>query len=227
MLVLSFQAGAINSIAFLGCRQFVSHLTGFATTLGENLILLHKKEAAIAAILPLMFLLGAMISTYIVEIKSPDRVPRYDLLNGIIFACLTFAWLLAKEGQMGASGNILTWQLNALLLSTLAFACGIQNAIFSVRRGVVLRTTHLTGTVTDLAAELVRVIFAQDGLRDDTIALRLVLIRIGSIFAFICGAASAAYATAHIGYQAFLLPLCSSLLVWVVTMILIRSKAQS
>ena len=56
-----------------------------------------------------------------------------------------------------------------LFAGSLLFAMGLQNSLVSLVSGSVVRTTHLTGTFTDLGIELAQLIQKQ---KEDTVGLK-------------------------------------------------------
>lgn len=133
-------AGFINAHSFNKALQIpVTHMTGtssqVALRLGNGDF--SEKFWQFASIL-VAFLLGAALSGMIVgtRVLKPGR--RY----GIVWAA-EGAILLAAEGLFIADFH---WGGTLMM----AAACGLQNAMASSYLGLVLRTTHLTGVLTDL-----------------------------------------------------------------------------
>ncbi|WP_379092011.1 YoaK family protein [Pedobacter sp. UC225_65] len=88
---------------------------------------------------------------------------------------------------------------------SLLFAMGLQNALVSVISGSVVRTTHLTGTFTDLGIDLAQLKFSSLA-QDQTLFSRIKL-RLAIIFCFIMGALVGAYLFGLINFIAFLVPI--------------------
>lgn len=85
----------------------------------------------------LAFFLGATLSGFIVHHPDLDFARPYGrtvIAIGAIF--LAAAWSLPRAPVTG--------------IALAAFGCGVQNALASRYRGIILRTTHLTGLITDL-----------------------------------------------------------------------------
>lgn len=134
---LSFTAGFVNSALLLWVGMPVSHMSGAATHLSLNLA--GHRESMLGLIVAVMgsFLLGAVISGALIGVKRFSMGGRYGV------ALLIEAGLLLLAGWMAGRGWV--WALPVA-----ALACGLQNAMAASFRGVVLRTTHVTGIVTDL-----------------------------------------------------------------------------
>lgn len=139
---LTANAGYINMIMLGLLGRSVSHVTGPLTRVMLDL----GSSAHLAGLEPILvvigaFALGALVSGIITgnEILSHDR--NYGLalmLEGVLLGTATY---LGLRGLTYAA-------------PVAACACGMQNALAATYRGVVLRTTHITGLVTDIAVIL-------------------------------------------------------------------------
>merc|ERR1719454_2751299 len=90
---------------------------------------------------------GAMISgAYLSRKRLFKGGPRYAHL--LILASAAFA---AEKAEMNFAGALL-----------LAVSSGVQNAMTTLYSGGVMRTTHVTGTATDMGAELGMYFFQGD-----------------------------------------------------------------
>jgi uncharacterized membrane protein YoaK (UPF0700 family) len=98
----------------------------------------------------LAFLLGAMVSTLLV-----DRARRLGRARYVGPLLVETALLLAVT-LLGMARAQHVPALATLTAALLSMAMGAQNALVTKLSGAVVRTTHLTGIVTDLGIELVR-----------------------------------------------------------------------
>jgi len=130
-------AGFINSIALGVFRSPVSHMTGAVSYLGIELAGGHSHDAIATLSIILAFMVGAGVAGFILgaEKLAPGR--RYGV------ALLCEAGLLALAMLLLVSGR-------SVGVSLIAMACGLQNATTSSYCGLMIRTTHVTGTVTDI-----------------------------------------------------------------------------
>jgi len=153
-VTLSMVAGAVNASGLLAAGAMTSHMTGNLTRVGEAL----ARDPA-AAWTPLRFivcfLLGAFCATLGVAVfRRRKREPIAAMLVGeavLLAAVAQLAWLSERP---------------ALVTEMLCFAMGWQNAIVTQISGAVVRTTHVTGTTTDLGIELANVLLAPGKLRE-------------------------------------------------------------
>ncbi|MEW6777491.1 MAG: YoaK family protein, partial [Bdellovibrionota bacterium] len=207
-LLLAFLAGSVNAGAFLACGRFVTHVTGFATHFGVDLVEHRYADALGIFAIPLFFILGSTVSGFLVDNRIDHRQePRYD---AVMFLSSFALLLVALGGQFrvfGAFGQTLHIRSDFFLLALLCFAMGLQNAaITSASKGTV-RTTHLTGLSTDLGIGLAK-LFSTDWANRETLErrLRTQTVRLGTIGSYIAGSVAGAllFVTAH--YLGFLLP---------------------
>ncbi len=160
---LSWVAGYTNVIILVLCDQTVSHMTGNSTHLGNAVgkLLLRRAgagdELLYFGFIVLMFLLGAMVSGWLTEnARRGGRGSKYSLpisLEAILLSLLIVVLLRHPglgSGEAAAHGKALF-----LLTGMAAFAMGLQNATITRISGAVVRTTHLTGVITDLGLELI------------------------------------------------------------------------
>ncbi|KAF1050293.1 YoaK family protein [Xylophilus sp.] len=154
-LLLVFNAGAVNAGGFLAVHLYTSHMTGFVSTVADNLVLGNMALVLGAVGALLAFTTGAATTAILVNWARQHR-----LRSGYALPLLLEAALLLLFGLMGAI--TLTWHtpfsvpLTVLLLS---FLMGLQNAVVTKMSSAQIRTTHMTGTVTDLGIELGKMLY--------------------------------------------------------------------
>ena len=208
---MAFQAGGLNIGAYLASHHFVSHVTGFATLFGNEVARADYPRAVGLLAVPALFLIGAMISGFLVDIRLKlKKKPKYYIVFGVMFFLTTMVVILGFNGVFGSFGNPLTVARDYLLMAILCLICGIQNGtITSVSRSVV-RTTHLTGILTDLGIGLVRVLNGtkiDGGVDEDA---RANLMRLGLISSFVLGSIVGGFLFPSAGFRGFLLPVLVS-----------------
>ncbi len=208
-MLLAFMAGTINSGGFLACGRWVTHVTGFATFFGIDLVTGEYKLALSMLIVPMFFLLGSFVSGYLIDVRqAAKKEPRYDIVMSMISAALIFCAIGGSYGLFGIFAETNSIESDISLLILLCFASGLQNALITTSSGAVIRTTHLTGMTTDLGIGLAKNIAR----RRDPNAIKsqneLVnnRIRSGIIVSFILGSAVGAYTFISFEYWGFLLP---------------------
>ena len=137
-LVLATTAGAINAVGFLGQHhQALSHMTGSVTVMGMELARANYGVAFHAFAILVAFFMGCLVSGAIIRQSSLRLGRRYGVAMSLESAALFLAVYFLRRGA--SQGDYLA-----------AMACGLQNAMVTTYSGSTMRTTHITGMVTDL-----------------------------------------------------------------------------
>lgn len=195
---LAFVAGAANAGGFLAVGQYTSHMTGIVSSMADNLAL-GQLTMALAGLAALgSFLAGAMTTAVLVNWGRRTRLRSQYALPLLLEAALLLVF-----GLLGAAMSMhITLLLPATVL-VLCFIMGLQNAVITKISRAVIRTTHVTGLVTDLGIELGK-LFYVNRFSDDTRVtadrrkLRLHGLLIGMFFV---GGLVGALGFKHIGYS--------------------------
>lgn len=206
--LLCMVAGHVNAGGFLSCERFVSHVTGFATLAGIDVVQGHWLHALGVLSIPLYFLIGVMLSAYLTEKHYVSRLHgnRFAPVFWLVGLLLLLAGVLGQSGQFGEFGKVATLQQDYILLALLCGASGLQNAAISSASGYTVRTTHLTGITTDLGLGLVRYFFHPASEADKIKEKLATKIRAVTIISFIFGSAIGAYSYLTMKYLGFLVP---------------------
>lgn len=155
--MLAFQGGILNVGGYLSVHRFVSHITGFATLFGAEWVANDLLRAFGMLLVPLVFLFGVCVSAFFIERRRLlNKRPQYTLVFGFMIINLFIIYLGGINGFLGSFGEDFNYRRDYVLLFLLAYTCGLQNATIASASGSVIRTTHLTGLVTDLGIGLVR-----------------------------------------------------------------------
>jgi uncharacterized membrane protein YoaK (UPF0700 family) len=166
-LLLASGAGCINAVGFLGAHhQALTHMSGTVTNLGVELVRGDASLAWRAFGVMLFFFFGCLLSGLVIRESTLRLGRRYGVALALESALLFAAALLLRHDV--ASGDFLA-----------AMACGLQNAMATSYSGAVLRTTHMTGIITDLGIALG---LAARGSRVDWRRLRLYLVVLAGFF---------------------------------------------
>mgnify|MGYP003346232386 FL=1 len=169
------------------------------------------------ASVPIYFLLGCMFSAWVVDRRiKQGRAAFYALPLILIALLLGLVAILGEQGIFGPFGEY-TLTRHHWLLAALSLACGIQNAVVTSATGSIMRSTHLTGTTTDLGTGLVRCLLMPRDSPERQLERRFNWMRFGQIASFIVGACAGAYVFPHWQYLGFTIPsgialLCAGLI---------------
>jgi uncharacterized membrane protein YoaK (UPF0700 family) len=203
-MCLAFHAGYLNAGGFLSSHRFVSHMTGFGTSIGVS-VSEHEYLIALELILaPVAFMVGAAFAGYLVDKKIvAHREPR--VITGIL--CILFMNLAVFAGGItgffGVFGEPLLLQRDFLLLFMLTFTCGLQNGLFVSLTSGQIRTTHITGLVTDVGLSMVRSLVIKNPDTKNT-EVRKNWLRINTILSFSTGSLLAAIIFQRLEYWGFM-----------------------
>ena len=137
---LTFLSGFINVGAIRSFSLPVSHHTGNVSHLALSIAHKNIAEVCIITSAILAFFAGAFVSGLLFHQRKFGLKKRYGiLLMGLAMIFLSLA--LLKTPQI-------------LKVSALSFAAGVQNAMFIFYGDILVRTTHITGYLTDAAFAL-------------------------------------------------------------------------
>lgn len=207
---LAFIAGAANAGAFLAVRLYTSHMTGIVSSLADHIALGEFALALAACGAIISFLLGAMTSAIMINYGR-----RRALRSQFALPLLLEALLFLLFGLMGLTLSDLEGLFVPVTVMLLCFTMGLQNAVITKISGSVVRTTHMTGIITDLGIELGKLIYWNQTSTDAdarVMADRARLATLGLLFVFFLGGGViGAVCFKQIGYLATL-PLAAILI---------------
>lgn len=195
--LLGLTAGFVNAAGFLAFSVLTTNVTGHAALFAEQIAIQNWKTARVIALWMFLFLAGAFISSLIVSLVGRNQRFSYaipvlieiSIMLGVAFYGHAYPHnLIGKE----------------IFAGSLLFAMGLQNSLVSIVSGSVVRTTHLTGTFTDLGIEMAQVL--QKGNKDQSSLKIRIKLRLAIIFCFMGGALAGAYLFRYQGFYAFLIP---------------------
>jgi uncharacterized membrane protein YoaK (UPF0700 family) len=146
---LAFIAGAINAGGFLAVKQYTSHMSGIVSSMADNLVLrdVGLVTGGLGALLS--FLGGAATCAMLVNWSR-----RQHLKGEYALPLLLEAFLLVCFGLLGQYLQYHRWLLVPATVSLLCYVMGLQNAIVTKLSSAEIRTTHVTGMITDIGIEL-------------------------------------------------------------------------
>lgn len=147
--MLAFVAGQVNSIGLIAFSGFVSHVSGHATRSAMEYSAGNHHLALIFALEIVYFFSGTVTTTFLLHGKnarnknvSPIKPLGLEII--IIGAIGVMTHISATDLEP------LSKKLTAFALHGLSFAMGLQNAMLRKTAVGIIRTTHMTGIVTDL-----------------------------------------------------------------------------
>jgi uncharacterized membrane protein YoaK (UPF0700 family) len=200
-VALAFVAGAINAGGFLAVHQYTSHLTGAISSAADNLALGTWDLALDALGAVLSFLAGAACTALTVNFGR-----RRGLASEYALPLLFEAVLLLAFGVLGARLAATDTLFVPATVMLLCFLMGLQNALITKLSHAEIRTTHMTGIVTDIGIELGRMLYwnrdpAQPKVAANRARLRLL---VSLLLGFFAGGLAGALGFKYAGYLATL-----------------------
>ena len=181
-------AGWTNAVGFLGVfHQAITHVTGTATM--AAVAAAHGDLAATIAAGSIIgsCVGGAVIAGALVHGGEVHQGRRYGLALLLEALLLTLAWRLLSAGH--SLGEYIA-----------AIAAGLQNGLATRVSGAVVRTTHITGLVTDIGLTIGAVV---RGRALDTPRFRLQTLLVGG---FLVGGFGGALHFGVVGTNTLLVP---------------------
>ena len=133
--LLTFIAGFLNGVFFIIAGTAVSHHTGTITRAALTLSQGAVAEAAAFLLLILSFYIGACISGMLFHKSDCTFSKRYGILL-LVFSTVFFAIAVLRP------------PLQIVLIITCVIL-GIQNGMFIPYDGILIRTSHFSGYLTD------------------------------------------------------------------------------
>ena len=213
--LLGVTAGFVNAAGFLAFAVLTTNVTGHAALFAERIAFNDWKTARVIALWMFLFLAGAFTSGLIIS-----RIGRNHRFSYVIPIILETGILVGVA--------ILGYRYDRSLVSkeifagSLLFAMGLQNSLVSMVSGSVVRTTHLTGTFTDLGIELAQLV-QKEKERSKVLAGKVKL-RLTIIGFFMIGAMSGAYLFRMMSFPAFFIP--SFILIFTLLYDILRLRVQ-
>jgi uncharacterized membrane protein YoaK (UPF0700 family) len=148
-LMLTFVAGAANAGGFLAVHQYTSHMTGIVSAMADHLALGEIREYLAGFGALLSFVAGSACTAILVNFARRRRLHSEFALPLVLEALLLLGF-----GALGDHLSRIAGLFVPLTVMWLSFMMGLQNALVTKLSRAEIRTTHITGLVTDLGIEL-------------------------------------------------------------------------
>ncbi len=196
---LAFVAGAANAGGFLAVGQYTSHMSGIVSSLADNAVLgdVSLFFAGLSSLLS--FVMGAAASAILInwgrrrELRSVYATPL--AIEAVLLLCF---------GLVGANLEHHRVLFVPVTVCILCFVMGLQNAMITKLSRAEIRTTHVTGLVTDVGIELGKMVYwnARPAADQELVqADREKLVLLGSLLlSFVAGGLAGAVGFKHLGF---------------------------
>lgn len=146
-IVLAFVAGFVNAGGFFLVGRYTSHMTGILSEVADTAAIGHFMVSFLLLSFMACFIIGSALTTILVLICR-----KYALHAQFSLPLLIEAFLLSLLIAIVAVTPVGPVPIIALF----CFVMGLQNALITKASTAVVRTTHVTGIVTDFGIELGR-----------------------------------------------------------------------
>jgi uncharacterized membrane protein YoaK (UPF0700 family) len=195
---LAFVAGATNAGGFLAVGQYTSHMSGMLSSIADNMVLGRVTLAIAAAGAIFAFVGGAMTTALLVNWGLRRRLHS---AYGLPLFLESLALLVF--GIAGASIGVYEPLFLPLTVVILCYIMGLQNAVITKISRAEIRTTHVTGLVTDIGIELGKLLYInpRENGRDPVLANRQKLrIHTLLVMCFFVGGFAGALGFKYVGF---------------------------
>ncbi|WP_180117360.1 YoaK family protein [Acinetobacter sp. YH12096] len=190
---LAVNAGMINVLGLVTIlHQSVSHMTGNVSMLAMALIAGQPATIIYLILVLLCYVIGSFYSGLILGNSHFSLTRRYGVPLSLVAFFIVLCWLLLPYFPRYA----LLWACVAM---------GVQNAMVSHYKGTIIRTTHLSGVLTDLGLALG---YKARGLPVES---KRVVLHLLILAGFIVGGILASWLYPYLKLNAFLIPAALSL----------------
>ncbi len=192
----AFAAGMVNVISLLLFLSFSSNVTGYYAILAAEIVKGNWYQTAIVFAWIALFFFGSFTANFmVIHLNKRNKYFAHSLPISLEILCML---------AVGVYGDFFYQETLAeteILLALMLFAMGLQNGLTASISNFAVKTTHLTGTTTDLG--ILFSMFTKREFRDNP-ALRGRAWLLSSIMAsYIVGAVIAGIAYFHIGFKLF------------------------
>jgi len=190
---LAVNAGMINVLGLVTVlHQSVSHMTGNISMLAMALVNWEPQHIVYLFLVTLCYVIGSMYSGLILGNSHFQLGRLYGYPLSLVALFILLSWILLPYFPRYG----LLWACTAM---------GVQNAMVSHYKGAIIRTTHLSGVLTDLGLALGYRIRGLD------VEPRRVILHVLILLGFFGGGLLASWVYPYLKLNAFLIPVVLSL----------------
>ncbi|MCG2608446.1 MULTISPECIES: YoaK family protein [unclassified Acinetobacter] len=185
---LAVNAGMINVLGLVTVlHQSVSHMTGNVSMLAMALLKWQPEHILYLCLVILCYVTGSFYSGLILGNSQFKLGSRYGLPLSLVAFFILLCWFLLPYFPRYA----LLWACAAM---------GVQNAMVSHYKGTIIRTTHLSGVLTDLGLALGYM------LRGLKVERRRIILHLLILVGFFLGGLLASVIYPYLKLNAYLIP---------------------
>lgn len=209
---MAFSAGAINAGGFFAVSSYTSHVTGTLSRVSDAILHGEWVMAFTAIMSVVMFVLGAAHASWIILWAKRRRFRASYALS-----MWAEAFYLLFFGFFGYALSEWGWLMVSPTILFLCFIMGMHNTTMAVLSGSAIRSTHMTGSATDLGIELGKVLYYSrvhhPKIPDVEVNYPRIKLFVGLMSSFMLGGMVGVWGYNSIGYH-FTLPVSTILFVF-------------
>lgn len=180
---LALVAGALNTAAFEAVGFFSANMTGNVSSFSDRLARAELPVALFFLEIICLFILGSTFSTLLINHGRRHGIRSVYAINILLEALLLLLLGGAELYYPQIAGGI-------LMILSLSFLMGLQNAVVTRISNARVRTTHVSGTATDIGIELamlVDIVRRRESTEYSPIYLQRLMLHGSTITAFLLG----------------------------------------
>lgn len=193
--LLAFVAGAVNAAAFYAAGFFSANMTGNVSSLSAHIMHGDVRKALFIGTIILAFVGGSLCSTMLINIGKRRKIEAIYAYSVLVEAALLSA-ITVFDGFLNHADR------SSSLILCLSFLMGLQNAIVTRISNARVRTTHVSGMITDIGIEIAMLFDCARGRRElvekliyrDNLSLHIV-----TVLAFLVGGACGVVVESWVG----------------------------
>ncbi|WP_369788329.1 YoaK family protein [Rouxiella sp. WC2420] len=198
---LAAVAGALNTAAFESVGFFSANMTGNVSSLSANLATLNLVPGIFFLWIVATFISGAVFSTIIINAGRRKNIRSVYALN-----------ILIEGGALMLLGIVECWLTpsspGVVLILSLSFLMGLQNAVVTRISNARVRTTHVSGTSTDIGIELAMlfdVVRRKESPKEAPLYLERLRLHSFTLISFLLGGVGGVWIFNALGYRFLIL----------------------
>jgi len=145
--LLALNAGVLNSVGFVAVSAYTSHMTGLTASVADHMVL-GGSAIVVTGLLGIATFVAGAAACAVLFNWGRRRELRGRYANVLVLEALLVL-------LFGLLAEKFAWRHRDLaFVAVLCFTMGMQNAIITKISGAQIRTTHVTGMITDIGIEL-------------------------------------------------------------------------
>jgi uncharacterized membrane protein YoaK (UPF0700 family) len=191
-------AGFVNVCSVIAFFAFSSNVTGHFAIFAEEIVKGHWHQVSVVCVWLGLFLTGAFLANLSITAVGVHR----PYLGRLLPLTLELG-VLSAIGYYGHHHYGETLRETEYLVGGLLFAMGLQNSLVTTISGGVVKTTHLTGLLTDMGVELA--MFLQRRFRGDAVLRFKLKLRFVIVSWYLVGGVAGGITFQAWGFPAFYL----------------------